>query len=336
MPGTMKAMLFDGVGRPLRLADVPVPEPGHGEVRIAVSTCGVCRTDLHIVEGDLRHPKPALIPGHEIVGRVDACGEGVTAFRPGERVGVPWLGHACGACRYCLRHRENLCCAPLFTGYTRDGGYAEYAVADSAFCFRIPPAYDDEHAAPLLCAGLIGYRALRMAGAASQVRRIGIYGFGAAAHLVTQIAAAQGREVYAFTRMGDTAAQQLAYQTGACWAGSSDLESPVPLDAALIFAPVGALIPKALRAVDKGGVVVCGGIHMSDIPAMPYELLWEERRLYSVANLTRADGLALMDIAARTALHTHTTAYPLEQANEALADLRDGHVAGVAILNIRQ
>ncbi|ULX50652.1 alcohol dehydrogenase [Cupriavidus taiwanensis] len=336
MPGTMKAMLFDGVGRPLRLADVPVPEPGHGEVRIAVSTCGVCRTDLHIVEGDLRHPKPALIPGHEIVGQVDACGEGVTAFRPGERVGVPWLGHACGACRYCLRHRENLCGAPLFTGYTRDGGYAEYAVADSAFCFRIPPAYDDEHAAPLLCAGLIGYRALRMAGAASQVRRIGIYGFGAAAHLVTQIAAAQGREVYAFTRMGDTAAQQLAYQTGACWAGSSDLESPVPLDAALIFAPVGALIPKALRAVDKGGVVVCGGIHMSDIPAMPYELLWEERRLYSVANLTRADGLALMDIAARTALHTHTTAYPLEQANEALADLRDGHVAGVAILNIRQ
>lgn len=333
---SMRAMIFEGAGLPLCLRQLPVPEPGPCQVRIAVTACGVCRTDLHIVDGDLRHPKPALIPGHEIVGLVDACGDDVSAFRPGERVGVPWLGHTCGACRYCLRHRENLCGAPLFTGYTRDGGYAEYAVADSDFCFRIPPAYDDEHAAPLLCAGLIGYRTLRMAGAASHARRIGIYGFGAAAHLVTQIAVAQGREVYAFTRAEDTAAQQLAFQTGACWAGSSDLQSPVPLDAALIFAPVGALIPKALRDVDKGGVVVCGGIHMSDIPSMPYEWLWEERRLYSVANLTRADGHALMDIAARTPLHTHTTAYPLEQANQALAALREGRLAGAAVLNIRQ
>ncbi|SPA56551.1 zinc-dependent alcohol dehydrogenase family protein [Cupriavidus taiwanensis] len=331
---TMRAMVFEGAGLPLHLRRLPVPEPGPGELRIAVAACGVCRTDLHIVDGDLRHPKPALIPGHEIVGRVDACGAGVTAFTPGERVGVPWLGHACGACRYCLRHRENLCSAPLFTGYTRDGGYAEYAVADSAFCFRLPPAYDDEHAAPLLCAGLIGYRTLRMAGAANHARRIGIYGFGAAAHLVTQIAVAQGREVYAFTRAGDTRAQQLAYQTGACWAGSSELQSPVPLDAALIFAPVGALIPKALRDVDKGGIVVCGGIHMSDVPSMPYQVLWEERRLCSVANLTRTDGLALMDIAERTPLVTHTIAYPLEQANAALADLRESRLAGAAVLKI--
>lgn len=334
MPETMRAMQYAGAGQPLALVRVPVPEPGPGEVRIAVAACGVCRTDLHIVDGDLRHPKPALIPGHEIVGRVDACGAGVTAFRPGDRVGVPWLGHTCGHCRYCLRHHENLCDAPLFTGYTRDGGYAEYVVADSKYCFGIPPAYDDEHAAPLLCAGLIGYRTLRMAGPAADARRLGIYGFGAAAHLVSQIAVAQGREVFAFTRAGDTGAQQLAYQTGACWAGSSDHQPPALLDAALIFAPVGALVPKALRAVDKGGTVVCGGIHMSDIPSMPYELLWEERRLCSVANLTRADGIALMEIAARTLLHTHTTAYPLEQANAALADLRDGRISGAAVLQI--
>ncbi|MCY1219012.1 putative alcohol dehydrogenase AdhA [compost metagenome] len=333
---TMRAMVLEGAGLPLRLQNLPVPDPGPGEVRIAVGACGVCRTDLHIADGDLRHPKPVLIPGHEIVGQVDSCGAGVTAFKPGDRVGVPWLGHTCGRCRYCLRHHENLCDAPLFTGYTRDGGYAEYVIADSGYCFPIPPGYDDEHAAPLLCAGLIGYRTLRMAGAASHAHRIGIYGFGAAAHLVTQIAVAQGREVYAFTRAGDAVAQQLAYQSGACWAGSSDLQSPVPLDAALIFAPVGALVPKALRAVDKGGIVVCGGIHMSDIPGMPYQLLWEERRLCSVANLTRADGIALMDIAARTPLHTHTTAYPLEQANEALADLREGRLTGAAVLKLRQ
>ncbi|MFS8979977.1 zinc-dependent alcohol dehydrogenase family protein [Cupriavidus necator] len=331
MPPTMRAMLFEGAGLPLRLQDVPIPEPGPGEVRIAVAACGVCRTDLHIADGDLRHPKPALIPGHEIVGTVESCGAGVTALRSGDRVGVPWLGYTCGHCSYCLRHQENLCDAPQFTGYTRDGGYAEYVVADSRYCFSIPERYDNEHAAPLLCAGLIGYRTLRMAGAA---RRIGIYGFGAAAHLVTQIAAVQGREVYAFTRAGDSAAQQLAHRTGACWAGASDREAPVPLDAALIFAPVGALVPRALRAVDKGGIVVCGGIHMSDIPAMPYHLLWEERRLCSVANLTRADGEALMEIAAHTPLETQTTAYSLEQANVALADLREGRLAGAAVLVI--
>lgn len=326
---TMRAMVFDGVGQPLRLARVAIPEPGAGEVRVAVSACGVCRTDLHIVDGDLTQPKPQLIPGHEIVGTVDACGPGVTTLWPGERVGIPWLGHTCGACRYCQRQQENLCDRPRLTGYTSDGGYAEYAIADSRYCFPIPPSYDDVHAAPLLCAGLIGYRALRMAGDA---RRIGIYGFGAAAHLVTQIAAAQGREIFAFTRAGDAAAQALAYQTGAGWAGTSDQASPVPLDAALIFAPVGALVPLALRAVDKGGVVVCGGIHMSEIPALPYALLWEERHLCSVANLTRADGLALMRVAACTPLRTHTTAYPLEHANTALAALREGTLAGAAVL----
>lgn len=329
---TMRAMVFDGVGQPLRLARVAIPEPGVGEVRVAVSACGVCRTDLHIVDGDLTRPKPQLIPGHEIVGTVDACGPGVTTLWPGERVGIPWLGHTCGACRYCQRQQENLCDRPRLTGYTYDGGYAEYAIADSRYCFPIPPSYDDVHAAPLMCAGLIGYRALRMAGDA---QRIGIYGFGAAAHLVTQIAAAQGREIFAFTRAGDVAAQTLAYQTGAGWAGASDQAAPVPLDAALIFAPVGALVPLALRAVDKGGIVVCGGIHMSEIPAMPYALLWEERRLCSVANLTRADGLALMRVAACTPLRTHTTAYPLEQANAALAALRDGTLAGAAVLTVR-
>lgn len=324
-------MLFTGPGQALQLAHIPVPEPGDGEVRIAVTACGVCRTDLHIVDGDLKQPKAALIPGHEIVGVIETCGPGVTNVRPGERVGVPWLGHTCGVCRYCLRHQENLCDTPHFTGYTRDGGYAEYVVADSRYCFPIPASYDDVHAAPLLCAGLIGYRTLRMAGDA---RRIGIYGFGAAAHLVTQIATAQGREIYAFTRTNDMAAQQLAYQTGAHWAGASDQPPPVLLDAALIFAPVGPLIPLALRAVDKGGIVVCGGIHMSDIPTMPYTLLWEERHLCSVANLTRADGIALMRLAASMPLHTHTTAYPLEQANAALSALRDGRLVGAAVLTV--
>jgi len=328
---TMRALVFEGAGLPLRLVRVPVPEPGPGEVRIAVAACGVCRTDLHIVDGDLRCPKPALILGHEVVGTVESCGSGVMALRHGDRVGVPWLGHTCGQCSFCLRQHENLCDAPQFTGYTRDGGYAEYLIADSRYCFRIPDSYDDEHAAPLLCAGLIGYRTLRMAGDA---RRIGIYGFGAAAHLVTQIASSQGREIYAFTRAGDAGAQDLARRTGACWAGTSDVDPPVPLDAALIFAPVGSLVPRALRAVEKGGIVVCGGIHMSDIPAMPYALLWEERRLCSVANLTRADGDALMEIAARTPLQIHTTAYPIEQANVALADMREGRLSGAAVLTI--
>jgi len=325
-------MIFDGVSPVLQAREVPVPAPGPGELRIAVSTCGVCRTDLHVVDGDLPHPKPALIPGHEIVGYVDACGSGVSGFTPGERVGVPWLGHTCGHCAFCRAQRENLCDAPQFTGYTRDGGYAEYVVADSRYCFALPGNYDDEHVAPLLCAGLIGYRTLRLAGDAA---RIGIYGFGAAAHLVAQIAVAQGREVFAFTRSGDGAAQQLARDTGASWVGSSNEDPPALLDAALIFAPVGALVPVALRAVTKGGTVVCGGIHMSDLPAFPYRLLWEERRLLSVANLTRADGLDLMQLATAIPLRTHTTAYPLEQANAALADLRDGRLAGAAVLRIR-
>ncbi|QOT78078.1 zinc-dependent alcohol dehydrogenase family protein [Cupriavidus basilensis] len=334
MHETMRAMIFDGTGPALRLARVPVPIPGPGEVRIAVSTCGVCRTDLHIVDGELAHPKAALIPGHEVVGRVESCGAGVTDLAPGDRVGVPWLGQTCGHCGYCAAQRENLCDTPQFTGYTRDGGYAEYVVADSRFCFPIPEQYDDEHAAPLLCAGLIGYRTLRMAGDAHMVRSIGIYGFGAAAHLVTQIAVAQQREIFAFTRPGDTAACQLARDTGACWTGPSDQPAPQPLDAALIFAPVGALVPMALQAVAKGGTVVCGGIHMSDIPAFPYRLLWEERSIVSVANLTRNDGLELLRIARATPLRTTTTAYPLEQANAALADLRAGRLAGAAVLRI--
>ncbi|WP_454767167.1 zinc-dependent alcohol dehydrogenase family protein [Cupriavidus campinensis] len=328
----MRAMVFDGTSPVLRPARLAVPTPGPGQVRIAVSACGVCRTDLHVVDGDLPRPKPALVPGHEIVGVVDTLGAGVTGLAPGERVGVPWLGHTCGHCAYCLSQRENLCDNPLFHGYTLDGGYAEYVVADSQYCFRLPDGYDDEHAAPLLCAGLIGYRTLRMAGDA---QRLGIYGFGAAAHLVTQIAVAQGRQVYAFTRPGDTAAGQLAMAVGATWAGASDEAPPVTLDAALLFAPVGALVPLALGAVAKGGTVVCGGIHMSDIPRFPYRLLWEERRIVSVANLTREDGQALMRIAATTPLHVHTTPYPLAEANTALGDLRDGTLTGAAVLRVR-
>jgi len=332
MTQTMRAMVFDGTQPTLTLQNVPLPEPGPTEVRIAVSACGVCRTDLHIVDGELPNPKPALVPGHEVVGVVDTCGPLVQGLWPGDRVGVPWLGQTCGHCYYCSTDRENLCDTPVFTGYTRDGGYAEYLVADARYCFPIPDQYDDEHAAPLLCAGLIGYRTLRKAGDA---RRIGIYGFGAAAHLVAQIAVAQDREVYAFTKRGDTAAERLAQDTGAAWAGPSDGPSPVKLDAALIFAPVGALVPQALQAVDKGGVVVCGGIHMSDIPAFPYKWLWEERQIVSVANLTRADGEDLMRLAAQTTLRTHTTAYPLERANEALDDLRSGRLSGAAVLRVR-
>jgi len=331
MPESMQAMVLQHAGAPLAQRTVPKPVPGPGEVRIAVSVCGVCRTDLHIVDGELAHPKAALIPGHEIVGTVESCGPGVTAPAPGERVGVPWLGWTCGACLFCLHGQENLCDRPGFTGYTRDGGYAEYVICDARYCLPIPERYDDAHAAPLLCAGLIGFRTLRMAGDA---RRIGIYGFGAAAHLITQIAVAEQRQVFAFTRANDTAAQRLAMETGARWAGASDETPPEPLDAALIFAPVGALVPQALGAVTKGGVVVCGGIHMSDIPAFPYRLLWEERKLMSVANLTRADGLALMRVAAEVPLQVHVTPYPLHEANAALDDLRAGRVAGAAVLRV--
>jgi len=324
-------MVFDGDDPRLREADLPDPVPGDGEILIDVRACGVCRTDLHVVDGDLTHPKKPVIPGHEIVGTVAALGRGVTGFAAGERVGVPWLGHTCGHCRFCTHGRENLCDAPGFTGYTIDGGYATRTVADARYCLRLPPQYSDVEAAPLLCAGLIGYRTLAMAGDAE---RIGLYGFGAAAHIVAQIARIQGRTVYAFTRPGDTAAQQFARRLGATWAGGSDERAPEPLDAALLFAPVGALVPLALRSLAKGGTVVCGGIHMSDIPTFPYAWLWEERRIVSVANLTRADGAAFMEIAARDKLDIETTPYPLSRANEALADLREGRLTGAAVLTM--
>lgn len=327
----MKAMVFDGHSPVLQLREVPDPRPGPGQLSIDVRTCGVCRTDLHVVDGELTQPKTPLVPGHEVVGIVSALGAGVTDFALGERVGVPWLGHTCGHCAFCARGKENLCDAPGFTGYTIDGGYAQRTVADSRYCFRLPTRYSDIEAAPLLCAGLIGYRSLSMAGDA---QRIGIYGFGAAAHIVAQVARHQGREVYAFTRPGDEAAQALARRLDAQWAGGSDALAPMPLDAALIFAPVGALVPTALRALVKGGVVVCGGIHMSDIPTFSYDILWGERRIVSVANLTRDDGRAFMQLADAIALDISTTVYPLAQANRALADLREGRLAGAAVLDV--
>ena len=326
----MKAMVFDGHSPVLQLRELPDPRPGPGQLLIDVRACGVCRTDLHVVDGELTQPKTPLVPGHEVVGIVSALGAGVTDFALGERVGVPWLGQTCGHCAFCARGKENLCDEPGFTGYTIDGGYAQRTVADSRYCFRLPTRYSDIEAAPLLCAGLIGYRSLSMAGDA---QRLGIYGFGAAAHIVAQVARYQGREVYAFTRPGDDAAQALARRLGAQWAGGSDGQAPVPLDAALIFAPVGALVPAALRALVKGGVVVCGGIHMSDIPTFSYDILWGERRIVSVANLTRDDGRAFMQLADRFALDIATTVYPLAQANRALADLREGRLAGAAVLD---
>ena len=327
----MRAMVLESPGQQLHLRELPIPQPGPGEVQIRVHACGVCRTDLHIVDGELPHPALPLIPGHQIVGTVTALGPGVTRFRVGDRVGVPWLGSTCGTCRYCQRGQENLCDAAQFTGYTLPGGYAEYTVADARYCFPLPAGYPDLQAAPLLCAGLIGYRALRFAGDAE---RVGFYGFGASAHILTQLAAWQGRQVYAFTRPGDTAGQHFARQLGAVWAGGSDELPPVPLDAALIFAPVGALVPQALRAVAKGGIVVCAGIHMSDIPGFPYALLWEERVVRSVANLTRQDGEEFLSLAPRVPIQTVVQPYPLEAANEALADLRAGHVHGAAVLVI--
>ncbi|KVO58339.1 zinc-dependent alcohol dehydrogenase family protein [Burkholderia stagnalis] len=327
----MRASVYDGHSPHLTLRELPDPSPGPGQLLIDVRACGVCRTDLHVVDGDLRTPKRPVIPGHEIVGTVASLGPGTSGFAIGERVGVPWLGHTCGHCAFCASGRENLCDTPGFTGYTLDGGYAERTVADARFCLRLPPGYDDVQAAPLLCAGLIGHRALMLAGDA---RRLGLYGFGAAAHIVAQVARHQGRRVYAFTRPGDTVAQQLALRLGACWAGGSDEPAPEPLDAALIFAPVGALVPLALRAVEKGGTVVCAGIHMTDIPSFPYALLWEERRLLSVANLTRADGDAFMALAGRIPLDIETTRYPLADANRALDDLRAGRVSGAAVLTM--
>ena len=324
----MHAMQFDGVGHPLHRVERPLPQPGPGEIRVAIRACGVCRTDLHVVEGDLQGPLP-IVPGHEIVGLVDELGPGVTGFNKGQRVGVPWLGHACGHCRYCAEGRENLCDAPLFTGFTRDGGYASHAIADARFCFPLPDAFDDAHAAPLLCAGLIGYRAYRLAGHAPV---LGLYGFGAAAHILAQVALWQGRQVFAFTRSGDAAAQDFARALGCHWAGSSDESPPEPLDAAIIFAAAGELVPRALREVRKGGRVVCAGIHMSDIPGFPYADLWEERQIISVANLTRADGEEFLALAAEAGVRTHVEVLPLASANTALARLREGQVEGALVL----
>ncbi|HMM40324.1 MAG TPA: zinc-dependent alcohol dehydrogenase family protein [Thermomicrobiales bacterium] len=328
----MRAMVLREAGRPLELAELPDPTPAAGQVLIRIHACGICRTDLHIVDGELTEPKLPLVPGHQIVGTVAGLGPGVTRFRTGDRVGVPWLGSTDGTCGYCLSGRENLCDAAQFTGYDIDGGYAELAVADERFTFAIPAGFDDLAAAPLLCAGLIGYRALRMTGDA---RRLGLYGFGAAAHIVTQVAVWQGREVYAFTRPADDASQRFARSLGAAWAGGAD-ERPVELDAAIIFAPAGELVPAALRASAKGGVVVCAGIHMSDIPSFPYDILWGERSVHSVANLTRQDGEEFLAIAPQIPVRTEVTTYPLEQANEALTDLRAGRIQGAAVLVIGQ
>jgi len=322
-------MLLEHIGQPLQLRELPVPQPGPGEVRVRVLACGVCRTDLHVVDGELPEAPLPIIPGHEIVGLVDALGEGVTGFEPGQRVGIPWLGHTCGTCSYCQHAEENLCDAPQFTGYTRPGGYAEYVVADARFVFALGEEGDPVALAPLLCAGLIGWRSLVKAG---DGKRLGLYGFGAAAHIVMQVARWQGRDVYAFSRPGDLAAQDFARSLGALWAGDSGEVPPVPLDAAIIYAPAGELVPAALRAVRKGGRVVCAGIHMSDIPSFPYDILWQERELVSVANLTRQDGLDFFPVAAQVGIHTETHAYPLEQANQALDDLRHGRFQGAAVL----
>lgn len=322
----MRAMVLDRAGTPLRPAELPDPEPGPGELLLRVRACGVCRTDLHVADGELDRPRLPLVLGHQIVGEVITAGE---RFAPGDRVGVPWLGWTCGECRYCAAGRENLCDRARFTGYDRDGGFAEQATADERFCLPIPGGYPDAQAAPLLCAGLIGYRTLRAAGDAM---RLGIYGFGAAAHIVCQIARHEGRRVFAFTRAGDDNGQAFARGLGAEWAGAADEAPPEELDAALIFAPVGELVPKALKATAKGGTVVCGGIHMSDIPSFPYELVWGERSVRSVANLTRADGEELLALAPRIPVRTHVEEHPLEQANEALERVREGLLRGAAVV----
>ncbi|MGQ0675278.1 MAG: zinc-dependent alcohol dehydrogenase family protein [Rhodospirillales bacterium] len=327
--GTMTAALLRRPGGKLACETVARPRLGPGQVLVKVSACAVCRTDLHVVDGELPDAKLPLIPGHEIIGRVEECGPGAGRFKPGARVGIPWLGWTCGGCGYCREGQENLCDRARFTGYQIDGGYAEYTVADERYCFDIPPAFDDVHAAPLLCAGLIGYRALKMAGAA---KRLGIYGFGAAAHIVAQVAKWQGRELYAFTRPGDATAQDFARRLGAVWAGDSGQSPPVMLDAAILFAPVGALVPAALRAVVKAGKVVCAGIHMSDIPAFPYSILWGERHVLSVANLTRSDADEFLALAPRVPVETTAETFALIQVNEALARLREGRLSGAAVL----
>lgn len=326
---TMKTMALDRVGEPLRERELPVPDPGPGEVRIRVRACGVCRTDLHVVDGDLPDLGRRVVPGHQIVGVVEAVGDEVSGLGRGDRVGVPWLGWTCGECRFCRSGRENLCERARFTGYQIAGGFAERTVADARYCFPIPEGYPDLQAAPLLCAGLIGYRSLVMTG---EAERLGLYGFGAAAHIVAQVARHQGRRVFAFSRPGDTEAQEFARSLGAEWAGDSRSAPPEPLDAAILFAPVGELVPAALRAVDRGGVVVCAGIHMSDIPSFPYHILWEERVVRSVANLTRKDGEKFLALAPRVPVRTEVQTFPLVEANDALGRLRSGHVRGAAVL----
>ncbi len=325
----MHAMVLKQLRSPLEWTELPDRQPGPGEIRLKVSACGVCRTDLHVIDAELPHPQTPIIPGHEIVGRVDMIGAGVVGLAMGQRVGIPWLGHTCGVCPFCKMQRENLCDRPLFTGYTRDGGYATAVVADARFAFPLGEEGSDESLAPLLCAGLIGWRALVIAG---EGKALGLYGFGAAAHILAQVAIGQGRTVFAFTRPGDHATQAFARSVGARWAGGSDEAPPQALDAAILFASVGGLVPLALKAVRKGGRVVCAGIHMSDIPSFPYSLFWEERQLLSVANLTRQDGLDFLGEVPRMGIVTRTTPYPLQQANEALADLRAGRFEGAAVL----
>jgi alcohol dehydrogenase, propanol-preferring len=328
---TMRAMILDAAGQPLRLKEIPTPEPAPHQILVKVHACGVCRTDLHVVDGELTEPKLPIIPGHEVVGTVAQVGKRVERFTIGQRVGVPWLGYTCGDCPYCRSGRENLCPKAGFTGYQLDGGYGEYMVTDQRYCFPISGDYTDAEAAPLLCAGLIGYRSLRKAG---DPAKLGIYGFGGAAHIVAQVARHEGRQVFAFSRPGDTAAQAFARDLGAAWAGDSDQAPPEPLDAAIIFAPVGPLLPQALRAVLPGGRVVCGGIYMSDIPSFPYDILWQEREVVSVANLTRRDGEEFLALAPKIPVRTTVETYPLARANEALANLRDGHVHGAAVLEV--
>ena len=327
----MQAMVLCSPRTPLQSMRLDDPRPGPGEVLVQVHACGVCRTDLHVVDGELPNARSPIIPGHEIVGVATEIGAGVDSIQSGDRIGVPWLARTCGHCRYCMTGQENLCDTPQFNGYTRDGGYAQYVVADARYCFALPAGFSDTELAPWLCAGLIGYRALRKTGDA---RRVGVYGFGAAAHIIAQIAHHEGREIYAFTRPGDVDAQSFARTLGAAWSGGSDENSPAELDAAIILAPVGALVPKALHDVVKGGIVVCGGIHMSDVPSFPYDLLWGERRLCSVANLTRQDGEEFIALAQRIPVRTTVVAYPMEDANAALAALRHGSLTGAAVLTM--
>ena len=325
----MRAMVLEQQRSPLQPRELPQPSASSGELLLRVTACGICRTDLHVVDGDLTEPKLPLIPGHQIVGEIEAIGAGVEGFEKGQRVGVPWLGGSCGDCWYCSHGKENLCDQARYTGYQINGGFAEYTVADASYCFTIPAAYSDQQAAPLLCAGLIGYRAYRLV---DNCQTIGLYGFGAAAHILIQVARHQGREIYAFTREGDIEAQEFALGLGAKWAGDSKQDSPVPLDGAIIFAPAGELVPQVLRAVRKGGRVVCAGIHMSDIPSFPYDILWGEREICSVANLTRRDGDEFLPLAAQIPINTTVHTYSLEQANEALDDLRNGRFSGAAVL----